>query len=266
MFQASRQASGEVFLFTDADAVMKPKTLSRALNYFVTNELDMLSLLPGFTRRGFIEDAVYTHMALGIAYFYPLSEVNDPRKPAGLASGCFIMMNAKMYGEIGTWERFRTELTEDVALSKAVKARGGKLCVLRAGDMICTRPFERMSDVCRFWKRTFYGGLEKSVPKLLRLTTNYLVLSLLSALFLGSGAVWLNGGATLPVTVLFVLSALAVTAMIVPLIIFIRQERGHWPYGLTVPVGTLIGAWVALTTAVTIIADEGIRWRGSLYK
>jgi cellulose synthase/poly-beta-1,6-N-acetylglucosamine synthase-like glycosyltransferase len=266
MFHAARQASGEIFLFTDADAVLKQDTLPRALHYFITNELDMLSLLPGFTRRGFIEDAVYAHMALGIAYFYPLAEVNDKGKPAGLASGCFIMMKAKTYAEIGTWERFRKELTEDVALSKAVKAGGGKLSVLRAGDMVCTRPFETISDVCLFWKRTFYGGLEKSVPKLLHLTANYLVLSLLSALFVGSGVIWLNGGATLPVTVLFGASTLAMTAMIIPLVIFIRQERGHWPYGLTVPVGTLIGAWVTLTTALTIIAHDGIRWRGSVYK
>ncbi len=266
MFQAARQASGEMYLFTDADSVMRPDTLSRTVSYFLSEKLDMLSLLPSFTRRGFIEDAIYTHMALGIAFFYPLSEVNDQQKPAGLASGCFIMMGAGMYEQIGTWERFKRELTEDVALSKAVKARGGKLCVLRAGDMICTRPFESISAVCLFWKRTFYGGLEKSVPKLLRLTTNYLVLTLLFALFVGSGVVWLQGGSPLPVAALFVVSTLAMAAMTIPLIIFIRQERGHWPYGLTAPVGTLIGAWVTLTTALAIIADEGIRWRGSLYK
>jgi len=266
MSRATREASGEILLFTDADAVMRPDTLSRALNYFLTNTLDMLSLLPGFTRRGFIEDAVHPHLAMGLAFFYPLTEVNDPGKPAGLASGCFIMIDAKMYEHIGTWERFRTELTEDVALSKAVKAEGGKLAVLRAGDMVCTRPFERLADVCLFWRRTFYGGLEKSVPKLLRLTANYLVLSLLCVLFAGSGILWLTGGATFPMVLLCVLSALALAATVIPLAIFIRQERGYWPYGLTVPVGTLVGAWVAFSTAVTIIADEGIKWRGSLYK
>jgi chlorobactene glucosyltransferase len=266
MFQASQLASGEIFLFTDADAVMRPSTLSRTVNYFAVNGLDMLSLLPGFTRRGFIEDAVHTHMALGIAFYYPLTEVNDRAKPAGLASGCFIMMKKQTYEEIGTWERFRRELTEDVALSKAVKATGGKLMVLRGGNLICTRPFEKLSEVCMFWKRTFYGGLDKSVPKLLRLTTNYLVLTLLSGLFVGSGIVWLQGEASLPVKLLLVCTTLAMTATVVPLVVFIRQERGHWPYGLTVPVGTLIGAWVAFTTAVTIVANDGIRWRGSVYK
>ena len=266
MYQASSHASGELLLFTDADAVMRSDTLSRTVDYFETNDLDMLSLLPGFTKRGFLEDAVHTHLALGIAFFYPLPEVNDRAKPAGLASGCFIMMKKEMYEQIGTWERFRKELTEDVALSKAVKAGGWKLMVLRGGNMVCTRPFERLSEVCMFWKRTFYGGLDKSVPKVLRLTTNYLVLTLLCALFVGSGIAWLQGEADFPTVVLFIVATLAMIATVAPLVILIRQEQGHWPYGLTVPLGTLIGVWVTLTTAIAIIADDGIRWRGSVYK
>lgn len=266
MFEASRLATGEVFLFTDADVVMRPDALLRTVNYLMSNDLDMLSLLPGFTRRGFMEDGVHIHMALGIAFFYPLTEVNDQAKPAGLASGCFIMMTKAMYERMGTWKRLRKELTEDVALSKVVKAEGGKLRVLRAGDLVCTRPFEKLSEVCMFWKRTFYGGLDKSVTKLLRLTMNYLVLTLLSAVFVGSSIMWLRGEPSIPMTVLFVLAALAMVATVLPLIILIKQEKGHWPYGLTVPIGTIISAWVTFTTAVTILTNDGIRWRGSVYK
>jgi cellulose synthase/poly-beta-1,6-N-acetylglucosamine synthase-like glycosyltransferase len=67
----AHQASGEIFLFTDADTVFRPDAISLALSHFLTNGLDMMSLIPGFTDRGLLEDAVHPHLALGLSYFYP---------------------------------------------------------------------------------------------------------------------------------------------------------------------------------------------------
>ncbi|MBI5571520.1 MAG: glycosyltransferase [Desulfomonile tiedjei] len=266
MFQGAVRASGEILLFTDADAVLSPDTLPRAIRFLKTHSVDMMSLLPGFTDRGFIEDAVHTHLSFGISFFYPLHQVNDQSNPAGLASGCFIMIRRDAYEEIGTWARMKNEVTEDVALSKVLKAGGRKLLVLRAGEMVRTKPFDRLGDVCRFWQRTYYGALEKSIPKVLRLFANYVALLVMSALFVVSGMAWLTGAATLPVGLLFVVTVLAMAAVIIPAAVIIQQERGHWAYGLTMPVGVLIAAWVAVSTLIRILSNEGIRWRGSLYK
>ncbi|HTY25285.1 MAG TPA: glycosyltransferase [Desulfomonilaceae bacterium] len=266
MFQGAARSSGEILLFTDADTALRPDALSRSLNFFVKERLDMLSLFPAFARRGFVEDAVYTHLALGISFFYPLTEVNDLAKPGGLASGCFIMLRKTVYDEIGTWRRLKNEVTEDVALSKAVKAQGRRLMVLRGAGVLSTKPFDSVSDVCRFWKRTYYGGLERSVTRILRLATNYTALTVTALLFIFSGIVWLNGAATLGMTVLFFLAALATAGVVIPFCFFIDQEEGNWLYGLTAPVGIAISAWVAFTTLVAVLSDQGIRWRGSTYK
>jgi cellulose synthase/poly-beta-1,6-N-acetylglucosamine synthase-like glycosyltransferase len=266
MSQAADRASGEILLFTDADTVFESRAISQSVKFFLSRDLDMLSLLPGFTKRGFCEDAVYIHMALGLSYFYPLHDVNDQTSPAALASGCFIMMKSQTYQGIGTWARFRNEVTEDIAMSKAVKAEGKKLLVLRASQMVRTRPFDRIRDVCLFWKRTFYGGLEKSIAKIMRLCTNYIALALLFALLVMSGAAWITGGARAPIAVLFVFAALDMAAVLMPLAVLIRMERGYWPYSLATPFGVLVGAWICITTIVTILADRGICWRGSKYR
>jgi len=266
MFQGAGCASGEILLFTDADAVVSPDALPRSIRFFKANNLDMMSLLPGFTKRGFIEDAVHTHLSFGISFFYPLHLVNDQGNPAALASGCFLMIRRDVYEEIGTWARLKNEVTEDVALSKLLKAGGRRLLVLRAREMVHTKPFDRLGDVCRFWQRTFYGALERSIPKVVRLVTNYVALSVLSALFVVSGIACLTGAARLPVCLLFAVTALVMAAVIIPSAVIIHQERGHWAYGLTMPVGVLIAAWVAVSTLIRILSNEGIRWRGSLYK
>jgi cellulose synthase/poly-beta-1,6-N-acetylglucosamine synthase-like glycosyltransferase len=265
MFQAAQGASGEILLFTDADAVFDPHLLSRAFHFFAAKELDMLSLLPGFVDQGFNETAVYPHMALGLSFFYPLPEVNDHSKQAGLASGCFIMMKRKVYERIGTWQRFRNEITEDVALSKVIKQEGFKLRVFRAGDLVRTKAFDNLTDVCRFWKRTYYGGLEKDIRKIFRLTSNYASLSIVSALFLISGIIVLSGAGGALDVALFVASFLVMAAVVVPFSIFIREEGGNWLYGLASPVGVFLSLCVAVSTLMTVLSKEGIHWRGSRY-
>jgi chlorobactene glucosyltransferase len=262
----THQASGEILLFSDADTVFRPDAISRALRFFSTNNLDMISLVPGFTDRGFLEDAIHPHLALGLSYFYPLTEVNDSTKPAAIASGCFIMISKWAYREVGTWETFRSQVTEDVALAKAVKAKRLKMGLMRGGDLVRTRPFETLSQVCRFWERTYYGALEQSIPKMARLVFNYVSLVLLTLFFVFSGVLLLAGTDAAPIQWLFVMSTLAMAAVIIPYSVFIRLERGNWLYGLMAPVGIFVGAWVAVNTLGTVVLGKGIQWRGSLYR
>ncbi len=226
----------------------------------------MISLVPGFTDRGFLEDAIHPHLALGLSYFYPLTEVNASTKPAAMASGCFIMISKWAYREVGTWETFRSQVTEDVALAKAVKAKRLKMGLMRGGDLVRTRPFETLSQVCRFWERTYYGALEQSIPKMVRLVFNYVALVLLTLFFVFSGVLLLAGTDAAPIQWLFVMSTLAMAAVIIPYSVFIRLERGNWLYGLMAPVGIFVGTWVAVKTLGTVVLDKGIQWRGSLYR
>jgi chlorobactene glucosyltransferase len=266
MYQAAELATGDILLFSDADTVLTRQALSRTLRFFMREQLDVLCLLPGFTKRRFTEDVVYPHLALGFSYFHPISEVNDPEKPTAMASGCFIMIGKQAYQQVGTWKRFRHEITEDVAFSRAVKAAGLKLRLLRGAELVRTAPFGGIGAVCRFWKRTFYGGFEKSIPKILRLLMNYTVLTALSAIFFCATTAWMFATPSNAVTVLFVISGLAMAAAIVPTCIVIKQEGGSWIGGLATPLGCLISAWVALSTLVTVATDRGIQWRGTRYK
>jgi chlorobactene glucosyltransferase len=266
LYQGAERASGDILLFTDADTVLSPDAIAVAAKFLLTNKLDMLSLLPQFVERGFSENAVYPHLALGFSSMYPLTEVNDPDKEAALASGCFIMIRREAYNQVGSWKRYRQEICEDVALSKSVKAARLKLNVMRGGNLVRTKPFGRLMDVCRFWKRTFYGGLNKSILKILRLTANYVVLTILFGVFVFSVGL-LVAGLTEPQNVLLViLSTLALSAVVIPYGFVVQQEQGSWWYGLTAPLGMVISAAVAISALFAVVSGRGIQWRGSVYK
>jgi hypothetical protein len=74
------------------------------------------------------------------------------------------------------------------------------------------------------------------------------------------------GKGTLPTNILFVLSATAMAAAIVPFSVFLHNQNGNWAYGLTAPLGIAVSVWVAFSTLIAVLGDKGIRWRGSLYK
>ena len=266
MYVGASVASGDMLLFTDADALFSRDLLLRAISYFVSNQLDMLSLIPGFKKWGFLEKSIYPHLALGISFFYPITSVNDPRSGAAVSSGCFIMMSRKSYNEVGTWRSLRGQITEDIAMSRAVKALGLKLRVSRS-DLVQTKPFDNITELIRFWRRTFCGGLENGPIKVLRLWLNYTPLLIpfgLVVYFATKMAT--NGNIALDESVLFGLSIMTILAIEIPFGIFLKHYHGRWLYTLLSPFGIFTGFWIATLVLFTKMLNIGIEWRGSVYK
>ncbi len=266
MFVGTGVASGDIFLFTDADAVFSEDLIARAVKYFSLEKLDLLSLIPGFQEWGFLEKGIYPHMALVISYFFPLNSINDPNSEAAVASGCFIMISAKTYRELGTWSKLKSQLTEDIAIARMAKSVGKKICVGRS-DMVRTKAFSNVFDLARFWRRTFYGALDNNLIKIMRLWLNYtpllipfgLTIYLVFRMLMDEDC----GSREL---IIFFMSVATIAAIEIPLGIFLRNYHGKWAYTFLAPVGILTGSWIATWLFFTKVFNVGIEWRGSIYK
>jgi chlorobactene glucosyltransferase len=266
LFRGAEAASGKILVFTDADAVLDPYTLHKSRDLLLSNKLDMLSLIPGFTARGFIEDALYPILAFGILNFYPIRDVNDPEKPAALASGTFIMITRDAYQQVGTWGSVRNEITEDIAFARRAKRAGSKLKVLRGNEFVRTEPFKHVSELYSYWKRVYYGGFERNGLQMARVAANHTALFLVYVLFGLSMTIWLTRGPTFAAASLLLVTLLAITAISVPQLAFLKRQHGNLLYGLAAPVGFLLGACVSLSVLLAVIFDKGILWHGSSYK
>ena len=266
MFVGAGVASGDIFLFTDADAVFSEDLIARAVKYIYLEDLDMLSLIPGFQKWGFLEKGIYPHMALGISYFFPLNSINDPNSEAAVASGCFIMMPARTYREIGTWRKLKNQLTEDIALARRAKSMDQKICVSRS-DMVCTKAFSSVFDLARFWRRTFYGGLDNNLIKIIRLWLNYtpLLIPFILTIYLAV-RILTDEACGSRELIIFFTSVATIAAIEIPLGIFLRNYHGKWAYTFLAPVGILTGSWIATWLFFTKVFNVGIEWRGSIYK
>lgn len=262
-----QSAKGDIYLFSDADAFFSKNLILDAFTTFQRKQLDLLSLLPSFSESGFLEKAIYPHMALGLSYFMPLSEVNDPKiKGAGLASGCFIMIRPEAYNKLGGWERFRSEITEDIAISKAAKKAGMSVMVRLAGAQLRTTPFRTLGAMTRFWVRTFYGGLNKSPAKSFTLLINYFSLTIVFALFVYYAFSFITGAGSVAQTYLMLAYGMTLSGVIGSSSIFLKKYNGETIYGIYSPLGIMVGAWIAVDLLTNVLSGRGVKWRGANYR
>ncbi|MCX5871761.1 MAG: hypothetical protein NTY51_00765, partial [Deltaproteobacteria bacterium] len=122
-------------------------------------------------------------------------------------------------------------------------------------------------ELVRFWRRTFYGGLENSPIKIIRLWLNYSPLLIpFGLLVLMSLKMEIYRDLSTVDLILICMSILTIVAIEIPFAIFLKHYHGRWSYTLLAPLGILTGCWIATWLLFTRMLDAGIEWRGSVYK
>lgn len=124
-YQGYIHSTGNILLFTDADTTHSYCTLSLSLQFYLSNKLNALTLIPRLRAEDF-----WTRLTLPIlwtlsyARYSPLKANNPNTRVGGYFFGSFIMIGRDAYEIIGTHERVREEIVEDVELGRIIKDYG----------------------------------------------------------------------------------------------------------------------------------------------
>jgi len=147
------QARGEWLLFTDADTVHLPGSLSRALNEAKAGQAALLSYSPEQVVSGFWERAVMPVIFAELAAHYRPSEVSNPNSPAAAANGQYILIRREAYDAVGGHVAVADKILEDVELARAVKRSGRKILFRFGGDAVRTRMYRSFSQLREGWTK-----------------------------------------------------------------------------------------------------------------
>ena len=170
--QGYLKSSGNVLLFTDADTYFSSTdTISLTILYMQKKDLDVLTGIPYIELRDFwskITMPVWNHFSILLGA--NTACMNNPKCKAAYLNGSFIMINRKVFEEIGTYQSVRKAIQEDKSLGVRIKEAGYSMKIVRIDKIMSA-----------LWSRdlhTLWHGIGRTLAPMnrLRIAMNLLII------------------------------------------------------------------------------------------
>lgn len=186
--QLSREATGEYFVFTDADTLHFPNSISSSLGALISDRLDALSVFPKQIMVSVHERIVVIFINLAVLALMPLGMIRKIRNPRiSIANGQFILFKRSVYKTIGGHRSIKNDIIEDVAISKQVKKHGYRFMVFDGRKTIYCRMYDGFKGVIRGFSKFIFASMNYSVIKLGVVVSFIMLLFMLPVFFLPLG-------------------------------------------------------------------------------
>lgn len=254
LWEGSRLATGELILFTDADVVMEPSALARAVALLEGHRLDHLAVTPRMEMRGTLLSMFGVAFMLFFSLFARPWKARDPRSRCHIGIGAFNLIRAAAYRAVGGHATIRMRPDDDLKLGKILKKAGFRQEVAYGADFISVEWYTTLREAVRGLEKNVFAGCDYRVSVALSGVLFHLAASVWPYI-----AVFVTEGAT---RVLYGAVVVLLTALLADLAGFHRARRWH---AIGFPVTAAIFAWIVLRTTALNLLRGGITWRGTFY-
>ncbi|GFE56866.1 glycosyltransferase family 2 protein [Geobacter sp. AOG1] len=251
---ASRRACGDLLLFTDADIIMEPTLVTRAVTYLKLNGLDHLAATPSIHMPTTFLGMFGTAFIVFFSLFSRPWKARDPKSLCHIGIGAFNLVKTSVYRQVGGHETIRLRPDDDIKLGKIIKRAGFHQDVVYAPDFMTVEWYASLREVIRGLEKNAFSGADYSIPRVLG---GALLLTLgsiwpFAAIFLARGAVQ---GIYLATAALIML-AVADSA---------RFHRARPWHAIGYPLTATLFVFILLRTMALNLWQGGIYWRGTFY-
>jgi cellulose synthase/poly-beta-1,6-N-acetylglucosamine synthase-like glycosyltransferase len=167
MWTATKVATGDWLLFTDADVLFKPDSVRRALYYAEAEKADHVVLFPQMIMKTPGEYMMIAFFQTMFVFGHRPWKVADPKSRDHMGVGAFNLVRRNVYESIGTYERLRMEVLDDMKLGKVVKSAGFAQRNVFGGDLISIRWANGAMGVVNNLTKNFFAVLSFQWPRTL---------------------------------------------------------------------------------------------------
>jgi glycosyltransferase involved in cell wall biosynthesis len=254
MWTAGQHANGEWLLFTDADVLFKPDALRRALAYAEAEPADHLVVFPHIIMKRPGEKMMIAFFQTLFVFGHRPWKVADPKTKDHMGVGAFNLVRRTVYEKIGTYQRLRMEVLDDMKLGKVVKNGGYAQRAVFGDDLVSIRWARGAMGVVRNLTKNFFALMSFQWPRALLSCLGLALLNLMPFI----GVLLAHGWARLPYAV----------ALLAMLLIYVGMSwKSAVPpyYFFLHPISTILFVYTMLRSTLLTLGRGGVVWRGTFY-
>lgn len=254
LYLGAERASGELLLFTDADVMMEPSTLARAVTYLNANGLDHLAAMPAVDMPSLALRLFASTFGIFFSGFIRPWKAKDPASRKFIGIGAFNLIRRKAYLGVGTHRAIAMRPDDDVKLGKVLKAAGYRQEMVVGMPLVTVEWYSSLGELIDGLMKNFFAGLDYEVSKAIAAGVAVLVLNVwpFMAIFIVKGLAW----------ILYFVAVMA-------LIVFISDANHFYGlprwYALAHPLSSLLFVYILWKSTVLTLWTGGINWRGTHY-
>ncbi len=157
------QARGEYLLFTDADILFAPQTISKTVGYAQTRKARHIVVYPKMLSENIFEESFLALFGLLFVWkFNPIGARNPKNKRAYIGVGAFNFIERTLYKAIGEHKPLKAEIADDVKLGYLVKQQSEATHVVEGRDFVQVRWREGLWDSIKGIERSAFAGVNFS--------------------------------------------------------------------------------------------------------
>ena len=254
LWHGSRQASGDLLLFTDADIVMESSVLSRAVRFMAEHRLDHLAASPSMRMPTPLLGMFGAAFIVIFSLFALPWKARDPKSRFHIGIGAFNLVRKEIYEQVGGHETIRLRPDDDIKLGKIIKRAGYRQDVAYAPEFLEVEWYASLGEVVRGLEKNAFSGTDYRVSLVLGGVLCHSLCSVWPFL-----AVFVTGGMTR------LLYGLAAAILLVTVADSSRFHRSKPWYALGYPLTSALFVFILLRTMILNLVQGGIYWRGTFY-
>lgn len=157
--QGRKRTATDLILLLDADIKLAPGILTKVLDKFNGEKLDLLSLMAFLRMETFWEKLLMPAFIFFFKLLYPFGLSNSTSRYVAAAAGGFILIKKNILEDSGGFESLRHCLIDDCSLARNVKNSGGRTWTGLTHSAISLREYHNLQSIWDMVARTAFTQL-----------------------------------------------------------------------------------------------------------
>jgi len=247
-------ASGNYYLFTDADVIMQKDTLKKAMSFCKSNNLDHLAVAAVINMPGLFLRLFSSAFIIFFSMYAKPWKAKDPKSKRYIGLGAFNLVKSEVYKNIGGHNPIKMRPDDDIKLGKLIKSRGFRQDMLFGKDLIEVEWYSSFKETLKGLIKNSYAGIDYNFLNLILSTiglTFLYVFPVISAFFSSGIAFLLN-------LMIFLFTALIY-------LVISKPHKINFLYFIGFPFATLLFLYILWRSTIYTLVNGGIVWKDTKY-